>query len=416
MSDDARSAPGDPLRFAFPLPTALGGDGRPADARVELDASAAADDALLAFVQSRVEPIPRARSDAPVPLDGIIGAAGVAQIEAAGAMVFHAVGDTGHGDHSPQSDVAAAMAQDYQLGDPAHSPAFWLHLGDVVYGPNKDATYRDQFYVPNRGYPGKIVAIAGNHDGEVLPPTDPASLRAFLANFCATTAQVPPVAGTVFRQTMTLPGVYWLLDAPFVQIIGLYSNTAENPGFLSGPTAGSVQKDWLVATLRAIGSARTGAGHAHAGHPSTPPSRGATPRKALIVVTHHPPFSSGGHAGSPEMLADIDDACRSAGDVWPDLVLSAHSHNYQRYTRRLTVGGVARQIPFLVAGGGGHGLAPIGPASGQVTGDHSFDASYGGYGYLLVRVSPGGVRVDFYSVEGTTKTARDSVQITVPTG
>jgi hypothetical protein len=401
--------PTEPSRFAVPFPPALsaGGDaageagGAPAPG-LAAEAAINADDALLAFVQQRVQPIPPARSDAPVPLAGIIGATGVQQIQDAGAIVFHAVGDTGHGDHSPQSDVAAAMAGDYTLADPAHSPAFFLHLGDVIYGANKDAAYRDQFYVPYRQYPGKIVPIAGNHDGEVLAPTDPVSLRAFQANFCATSAEVPAVAGTVYRETTTLPGVYWLLDAPFVQVVGLYSNVAENPGFLSGPVAGSVQKDWLVATLRAVGAARA------AGTPGAP-------RKALIVVTHHPPFSSGGHAGSAAMLADLDDACRQAGDVWPDLVFSAHAHNYQRYTRRVPVGdaagGATRTIPFLVAGGGGHGLSPVPAASGQVTGDHTFEASDAGYGYLVVRASTAEVRVDYYAVSGATKAARDSVTV-----
>jgi len=35
----------------------------------------------------------------------------------------------------------------------------------------------------------------------------------------------------IFRENMTRPGVYWPLDAPFVRIIGLYSNRMENPGY-----------------------------------------------------------------------------------------------------------------------------------------------------------------------------------------
>jgi hypothetical protein len=47
---------------------------------------------------------------------------------------------------------------------------------------------------------------------------------------------VPKIASDVgiFRETMTQPGVYWLLQAPFVNIIGLYSNIAEGPGNLTG--------------------------------------------------------------------------------------------------------------------------------------------------------------------------------------
>ena len=49
------------------------------------------------------------------------------------------------------------------------------------------------------------------------------------------------------------------------------------------------------------------------------------------------------------MLQDIDSACQPAG-VWPHAVFSGHAHNYQRYTRTIN----AYQIPYVVAGCGGH--------------------------------------------------------------
>ena len=48
------------------------------------------------------------------------------------------------------------------------------------------------------------------------------------------------------------------------------------------------------------------------------------------------------------MSGAIDAACEKAG-VIPDAFLSAHAHNYQRYTRRTN----GRQIPYVVAGTGG---------------------------------------------------------------
>jgi hypothetical protein len=73
---------------------------------------------------------------------------------------------------------------------------------------------------------------------------------------------------------------------------------------------------------------------------------------ALIIAVHHPPFTiSSQHFPSPQMLQEIDDACKTAG-IWPDLVLSGHAHLYERYTRTLATD--ARQIPFLVAGNGGY--------------------------------------------------------------
>ena len=80
-----------------------------------------------------------------------------------------------------------------------------------------------------RHYPGKILAIPGNHDGEAKSKVDEPSLQAFRDNFCAKAAKVPLQASGsgIFRETMTQPSVYWLLDAPFVRIIGLYSNRLE---------------------------------------------------------------------------------------------------------------------------------------------------------------------------------------------
>ena len=75
----------------------------------------------------------------------------------------------------------------------------------------------------------------------------------------------------------------------------------------------------------------------------------------MLVAVHHPPFTGGvNHGGSPRMLQDMDDAATKAG-FWPHAVLSAHSHNYQRYTR--TVSGLT--IPYIVAGMGGHGLTAM---------------------------------------------------------
>jgi hypothetical protein len=92
-----------------------------------------------------------------------------------------------------------------------------------VYGPHNDELWEDRFYRPYMSYPGKIIAIAGNHDGN-WPPRKP-SVEAFLDNFCDTTPQQPKGSPRIYRKTMTQPGIYWA-DAPFARIVGLYSNTA----------------------------------------------------------------------------------------------------------------------------------------------------------------------------------------------
>jgi hypothetical protein len=322
-------------------------------------------------------------------LDEIIGLQSSASIAASGSIIFHAVGDTGHAGGSTedmQEYVAAAMTKDFDIANPDASPAFFLHLGDVNYYDNTDSGYHEQFYVPYKLYPGKIVAIPGNHDGELFKYDGKSTgqtetLQAFTRNFVQPAPSVPAAAGSIYRQMVSQPGVYWLLNAPFVDIVGLYSNVAENPGFLSGTSIGTKQTDWLGRTLGGIATARqTGT------------------RKALFLAVHHPPFSDGGHGSSTDMLAEIDRICQASG-ITPDVVLAAHSHDYQAYTRYVTYQGREMQIPFLVAGGGGRGLSPhVAKATGARTGDHSFDKSLKDYGYLRVTVTSSTVTLTFNQV------------------
>jgi hypothetical protein len=136
---------------------------------------------------------------------------------------------------------------------------------------------------------------------------------------------------------MTQGGVYFTLNAPFVKIIGLYSNTGESAGVLNGGVAGTQQTAFLLAQLQAAAAQRKQAGSAPF---------------ALIIAVHHPQFTiSSEHFPSPQMLAEIDIACQTAG-IWPELVLPGHAHLYERYTRVMKADG--RQIPYLVAGNGGY--------------------------------------------------------------
>jgi hypothetical protein len=262
-------------------------------------------------------PVPKVAGDGVMDLADIIGAAGVNEIQQLGEIRLHALGDSGVGHAEDAEKVADDMATDYKPGAGSLNPAFLFHLGDVIYGPSKQEHYGERFYRPYRHYPGKIIAIPGNHDGETKSAADKPSLNAFRANFCARSATVPEqAAGSgIYRETMIQPGVYWLLDAPFVRIIGLYSNCLENPGYLEGDGgADTSQLHWLRTKLKSIA--------------------GKKDNKALVMATHHPPYSQAGHAGSREMSQSIDAICHAAG-IFPDAFLSGHAHNYQRYTRRI---------------------------------------------------------------------------------
>jgi len=348
-----------------------------------LESAPAWPDDTADWKKQKLGPLPDPKGANTMNLADIIGAPGVAAIESLGELRFHALGDSGATNVDHAELVAEEMATDYKDGAGALNPAFFFHLGDIVYGPDKLAHYVDRFYAPYRHYPGKIIAIPGNHDGETVSPADSPSLKGYLANFCANDASVPPGASSsgIFRETMTQPGAYWLLEAPFVRIVGLYSNRIENPGFLEAKTASGApdthQIDWLRQTLATI-----------AGSPD---------KKALIIATHHPPFSEGGHTGSKHMLDTIDQCCTAAG-VLPDAFLSGHSHNYQRYTRRIN----GRQIPYVVAGTGGKAPQKVPPATGQPStvsnAQTTYDVAAQDYGYLFITASKAKLTIEFWQL------------------
>ena len=283
------------------------------------------------------------------------GAERIAAITKAGQIIFHSAGDTGAsnaGKYQHEIKVADQVTEDCQSADPAACPAFFYHLGDTVYDFGESQFYYDQFYEPFRNYPCPIVAIPGNHDSFVVPNTPDADtpLSIFTRNFCATNPVITAEARSLHRTAMTQPGVYFTLDAPFVRIIGLFSNALEDPGLISsekGHWKGvpDVQLDYLKAQLQLIKSQK------YAG--------------AVILAVHHPPFTysappskgsaAGNHGSSSDMLREIDTICTAAG-VYPHAFLSGHAHNYQRYTRTVTFGGSKYTVPFVVCGDGGHNV------------------------------------------------------------
>ena len=239
---------------------------------------------------------------------GSKGKAKVAAITNAKQIVFHAVGDTGptSGPKTVQ-EVADKMCGDMQEANAADIPSFFYHLGDVVYNFGEDQYYYDQFFDPFREYDAPILAIPGNHDGEVYPGDPSGSLQAFQKVFCSSGFQRLPEAGGLSRTSMIQPGVYFALDAPFVRIIGLYSNVLEDPGVISSengtyPRVSDEQITYLTDQLNQIKKGKF--------------------QGAVIVAVHHPPQVVGRHGCSPAMLKQMD-KCFSSTGVYPHAVLSA---------------------------------------------------------------------------------------------
>jgi Calcineurin-like phosphoesterase len=336
--------------------------------------------------KSMVQPIPPRRTGSPpnINLASFLPAAMISAINAAKSITFHSVGDTGAAKVSvsqtaataikEEAAVADAMAQDIQAGG-ANCPAFFFHLGDVVYNFGEAQYYYDQFFEPYRAYDRPIFAIPGNHDGMVFGPTSSApqvpTLTAFMTNFCSASPDPSPDAPTIARSVMTQPAVYFTLDAPFVSMIGLYSNVLDTGGGIISSQGGKYplvndQLDFLTSELKRLA-----------------PDRQAG-KRAIIIAVHHPPLScdakTGGSAG---LMQDIDACCKSAGQ-WPDMVLSGHAHLYQRFTR--TVNG--RQVPYIVSGSGGYAITPpmqAAPPAGTVVGDHKLEVDpIIHFGYLTI--------------------------------
>jgi len=358
---------------------------------------------------ANLEPVPQPVGGAAEPILTIAqtyGSAGEAKIEAiqqAKQIVFHSVGDTGSVvGPDTQSLVADKMVSDFNEENSADVPSFFFHLGDVVYYFGEAIYYYDQFYEPFRNYPAPIVAIPGNHDGVVYAQDPAPTLGAFLRNFCAASPAPSPDAGALVRTTMIEPGVYFTFDAPFVRILGLYSNVLEDPGVISSQggtnSLDNRQLTFLATALKRVKS------ESYAG--------------AVIIAVHHPPFTGDStHGGSPQMLADIDSACTAAG-VWPHAVFSGHAHNYQRFTRTVN----SMQIPFVVAGSGGH--SPLSAMRGTYRTPYKIDntltlESYDDtdYGYLRVVVNAQTLTIEFHpeSDGGVTKTPDDTVTVNLQT-
>ena len=246
----------------------------------------------------------------------------------------------------------------------------------------------------------------------MITQLEPPANRPQAKHFCALEPTITPEAASLHRTAMTQPGVYFTLDAPFVRIIGLFSNSLEDPGVISSEkgkwtNVPDIQLDYLQAQLSRIKEEN------YSG--------------AVLLTVHHPPFSyapppksrgtHGNHAGSPNMLRQIDTICKAQG-VYPHAILSGHAHNYQRFTRTVNT----MQIPFLVAGCGGH--SPLSPMRATYRTPYKIDNTLTlenydttDYGYLRVIVNATTMRIEFHPQHdgGTTKTPNDAVTVTLAT-
>ena len=115
-SKKSKLSPKKILRFAHPFFTPV-----PMDKRTAVPGVG---NRIGDYVQTNLLPVPSPQRDQPMTLDDLIGPEGTKQIQTAGSITFHTVGDTGHENGLMQELVAAAMSADYDPAHPEISPAF----------------------------------------------------------------------------------------------------------------------------------------------------------------------------------------------------------------------------------------------------------------------------------------------------
>jgi predicted phosphodiesterase len=230
-----------------------------------------------------------------------------------------AVGDTGHVPWwsrnfsqfgitrlRPMIEPLAGLGQQWELARciDRQRPDLLLHLGDVVYPNGELDGYEDGLFRPFeqvlRSTP--VVAAIGNHD--VMTEAGAAFDLVFLT-------PTPAGAGAVRFFTFAWGAV---------RVVVLDPVTATT-------AADSPQGRFLERTLA-----------------------GATERWKVVAM-HYPVFCSSRYADSPTLIRDF----------WPqfarhkvDLVVSGHSHDYQRFAPQ---DGVVQ----VIAGAGGHSIHPVLP-------------------------------------------------------
>lgn len=293
---------------------------------------------------------------------------------------FFVLGDVGGiKEAGPQNAVSVAIQRLLEEGQGA---AFVLIVGDVVYYNGQQMAevkgqqtgYLDQFYEPYGHLTKPIIAFPGNHDGEREDPKQqqPASLQGFMENFCTKEPGIPVDDPQLEygRHTQTLPYCEWTLNLGAATIVAVYTNVPSH-GHLEPR-----QEERLVNELR-----------------------NADPNKKLIVGLHHPPYSIDSHHGESKQMQEMLARAFEQSGRTPDLILSGHVHDYQRFARAVD----GKQIPYIVSGNGGyynlHKLAKDAKQGEEVvegvTFEHGDDSRYG---FLKLTIKGGVGEGEYFAV------------------
>ena len=305
---------------------------------------------------------------------GRIGPDAVGITDPGDPLSFFVLGDVG-GIKTPGPQNAVSSAMEARQGE----AAFALIVGDIVYFngqefgnvPGQQTGYMDQFYEAYGHFVKPILAFPGNHDGD--PQPGDTSLSGFMSNFCDTTPSNPRSDPQLEfgRHTQTLPYCEWTLNLTALTIIAVYSNVP------SGGHLEPEQQDRLTQELK-----------------------DTDPNKPLILGLHHPPYSVDAHHGGSQQMGDLLDKAFIDSGRTPDMVLSGHVHDYQRFTR--TINGKA--VPYIVSGNGGyhnlHRFAPGATQGQSIAPDVVFEfGDSSQYGFMKLTVTGGKISGEYVGVK-----------------
>ncbi len=206
-----------------------------------------------------------------------------------GAFRFWAIGDSGTGS-STQTAVMNAMLADAG----ATLPDFAIHLGDIAYNSGTDQEFTSNHFVPFNAVLRNTVMwpSLGNHEA--------ASVNTSLQTGPYYAAHVLPTAGQA-GGIASGTEAYYSFDYGNAHFVVLDSQD-------SSRAVGGPMLTWLTNDLN------------------------ATTQQWLIAYWHHPPYSKGTHDSDSEgQLVEMRERAlpilEAAG---VDLVLSGHSHAYER--------------------------------------------------------------------------------------
>jgi hypothetical protein len=291
------------------------------------------------------------------------------------------------GDHGGVKSPGPQNAVSYAMQGPGAGVSFVYSVGDIVYFYGEEWEYPHQFYEPYAHVAVPILGHPGNHDGDIKGVhTERDPLDGFMTNFCDKAPSVPPTDPELEfgRHTQTQPYCDWTLELEAVTIVGIYTNVPPG-GHLEPP-----QIEWLTGELA-----------------------DAADDKPLIVSLHHPPYSVDSHHGGSEEMGKILDKAFDDSKRTPDLVMSGHVHDYQRFTRRRG----EETIRYVVVGNSGyhnlHLFAKDTKAGEELADGVTFE--YGDdeeYGFLKLTVSNGKISGEYSGVKPGTMPDGSDAKVT----